>query len=182
MRNEKVLLSMRVLDLSDPLLSLVEKTYLDSFPVEERRDFVLVKELLKHNSSFKMYAILQDQLYVGFITSWTFEGFIYVEHFAIDESVRNGGLGSAAMKSFLALCNSPVVLEVELPEDYMSRRRVGFYERLGFKFDTHPYLQPPYRPEDSAFELRLMTYGELDMATSFESVKRIIHSNVYGVK
>ena len=54
---------------------------------------------------------------------------------------RNGGIGAEAMKQFLAFCGTPVVLEVEMPADEMSKRRIGFYERLGFKLDNHVYHQ-----------------------------------------
>lgn len=182
MHEKKLVLSKQVVDLNDPLMPLIEQTYVSSFPIEERRDFALLKDLLMQNKSFRMYSLQRDGLYVGFITAWFFDGFNYVEHFAIDESVRNGGLGSISMSSFLSICTEPVVLEVELPLDEMSKRRIGFYERLGFKLDNHYYLQPPYRPEDSPFELRLMSYGDLDMDKSFEEVKNVIHRNVYGVK
>lgn len=111
-----------------------------------------------------------------------FEGFVYAEHFAIDESARNGGIGAKAMTSFLALHEDPVVLEVEMPTEEMSKRRIGFYERLGFVLDHHVYFQPPYRKGEAFLEMRLMTHGKLDLEQSFERVKTIIHQNVYGVE
>ena len=48
------------------------------------------------------------------------------------------------MKQFLVFCGTPVVLEVEMPTDEMSKRRIGFYERLGFELDNQVYHQPPY--------------------------------------
>lgn len=168
-------------DVADPLLVLVRNTYDASFPKEERRDFFLVRRLLEEDRRFKMYALLLDGSYVGFITGWQFEGFVYVEHFAIDEFARNGGIGAKAMTSFLALHDDPVVLEVEMPIGEISKRRIGFYERLGFVLDHHVYFQPPYRKGELFLEMRLMTHGELDMGLSFERVKTVIHQNVYGV-
>ena len=86
------------------------------------------------------------------------------------------------MKQFLAFCGTPVVLEVEIPADEMSKRRIGFYERLGFKLDNHVYHQPPYREGGEWLEMRLMTYGNVDLEYSFEQVKNCLHRNVYGVK
>ena len=83
---------------------------------------------------------------------------------------------------FLALHEDPVVLEVEMPTEEMSKRRIGFYERLGFVLDHHVYFQPPYRRGEALLEMRLMTHGELDLERSFKRVKTIIHQNVYGVK
>ena len=69
-----------------------------------------------------------------------------------------------------------------MPTEEMSKRRIGFYERLGFVLDHHVYFQPPYRRGEALLEMRLMTHGELDLERSFERVKTIIHQNVYGVK
>lgn len=66
-----------------------------------------------------------------------------------------------AMTSFIALHEDPVVLEVEMPTEEMSKRRIGFYERLGFVLDHHVYFQPPYRKGEAFLEMRLMTHGEL---------------------
>lgn len=169
-------------DFTDPLLDKVEKTYNDSFPEVERRAFSLVRELVKADPRFVVYALFKDQVYAGFITAWRFGSYTYVEHFAIDESARNGGIGAEAMKQFLALHEVPVVLEVEIPTEEMSKRRIGFYERLGYILDDHVYYQPPYRQGESFLEMRLMTYGDIDMKQSFEEVKDCIHRHVYGVK
>lgn len=165
----------------DPLLLRVEETYVDSFPKQERRDFCLVRKLLVEDDRFELYALLLEGVYVGFISGWQFSGFVYVEHFAIDPSVRNGGIGAEAMRCFMSLHEDPIVLEVEMPTDAISLRRIGFYERLGFFLDHHEYFQPPYRECEGSLEMRLMTHGKLDLEESFERVKTTIHQNVYGV-
>ena len=170
-----------VKDFSDPLLDKVENTYNDSFPEAERRAFSLVRELVKDEPRFTVYTLFKDQVYAGFITAWSFGTFIYVEHFAIDASARNGGIGGESMKQFMALCDAPVVLEVEMPTEEMSKRRIGFYERLGYVLDDHVYFQPPYRQGEPLLEMRLMTYGAIDLKQSFEEVKNCIHRYVYGV-
>lgn len=176
-----VLICKSIHEANDVLLDKIEKTYNDSFPASERRAFSLLRDLVRDEGYFHVYVLLRDDLYVGFITAWTFDDFIYVEHFAIDESARNGGIGANAMKQFFALCDRPVVLEVEMPVEEMSRRRVGFYERLGYVLDHHIYQQPPYRKGEEWLEMRLMTYGEIDLEQSFEKVKNLIHEKVYGV-
>lgn len=171
-----------VKDVSDPVLDLIEKTYTESFPEVERRDFALVRRLIQDEPRFIVYALSRGAQYVGFITGWFFDGYTYAEHFAIDPAARNGGIGTEAMKQFLAFCGTPVVLEVEMPADEMSKRRIGFYERLGFKLDDHVYCQPPYRNGGEWLEMRLMTYGDVGLEHSFEQVKNCLHENVYGVK
>lgn len=164
----------------DFLLEQLKNTYELSFPEEERRDFSLICGLIANESKFSAYALTTKGNYVGFITTWNFEDFVYIEHFAIEPIARNGGIGANVMQQFLSGKES-VVLEVEVPIDELSKRRVEFYERLGFKLDSHPYFQPPYRKEGRDIEMRLMSYGCIDMEDLFNSVCYILHSNVYGV-
>lgn len=165
----------------DPLWSRIKSTYESSFPVCERRDFDLLTGLLTRQPRFVAYALLRDGEYAGFVTWWKFDDFSYVEHLAIDASARNGGIGGEAMRAFLAQSATPVVLEVEPPTDEMSRRRIGFYERLGFVLDSHSYLQPPYRKDDAWLPLQLMSYGNANLAQRYEKVRDTIYRYVYGV-
>ena len=47
-----------VKDFSDPALDLIERTYTESFPEVERRDFSLVRNLVRDESRFIVYALL----------------------------------------------------------------------------------------------------------------------------
>ncbi len=173
------LVCVKIKESADPLLDKVEVTYIKSFPQEERRAFSLVRDLIDSNPYFNVYVFIKGDDYVGFITIWQLDGFDYVEHFAIDPAARNGGIGGKALQSFLDFSEKPIVLEVESPEDEMSRRRIGFYERLGFILDDNHYLQPPYREGDSWLKMFLMSCGEIDLTTSFEKVRDSIYSHVY---
>lgn len=174
------LVCIQIKDSADPLLDKVEMTYVDSFPEGERRDFCLVRNLIEKEPRFLAYVLLKNNSYVGFITVWQLNAFDYVEHFAIDPLARNGGIGARALKQFLSLSERPIVLEVEDPEDEMSRRRVGFYERLGFVLNRNRYLQPPYRDGEPWLNLLLMSCGDIDLNLQFEHVKNEIHQYVYG--
>lgn len=163
---------------SDRLLDQVANTYEASFPEEERRDFALVRQLLADEPAFSAYVLIHDAQYIGFLTAWRFDRFAYIEHFAVEPSARNGGFGARAMQQFLEK-EPVVVLEVEMPSDELSRRRIGFYERLGFVLDTHPYFQPPYRPNGQKFEMRLMSTVPIDLALTFDEVCTTLHQRVY---
>ena len=95
----------------------------------------------------------------GFLAVWEFESFIYIEHFAVDPALRNSGTGSAMLQELVKQYQKPICLEVELPEDELTRRRIGFYERNGFVFNEYPYIQPPISKGKSPVPLRIMTYG-----------------------
>lgn len=172
--------SKRILNVDDPLWERIGSTYELSFPPAERRDFELLPALLAH-PYFRAYALLSEGAYAGMITCWEFPGFTYVEHFAIDEAARNGGIGGQAMRSFLQERSAPVVLEVEPPTCEISRRRIGFYERLGFVLDDRPYRQPPYRKGEAWIPLQLMSYGPTRLAENYETVRDTIYEYVYGI-
>ena len=182
MNVETLINSKRVITANDPILDQVEQTYNEAFPEAERRDFALVRQLIANEPAFQLRVFYREGIYVGFLTHWQFEDFRYVEHFAIDPSARNGGIGGAALRLFLASQEDAVVLEVELPEDELTRRRVGFYERQGFRLDSQRYIQPPYRLGGVSLELRLMTYGPLDLSQRFAEVRDALYQKVYGVK
>lgn len=172
----------RIDKINDSLLNQVENTYLSSFPPCERRDFVILKELLLTQPRFAIQALLRDGKYVGFITFWDMEDFCYIEHFAIEESARNGGIGREVLRQFLKQCDMPVVLEVEKPQDEMSKRRIKFYENLGFVLDLHPYQQPPYRQGGNWVDMYLMAYGPIDLSKQYEKVKENLYQYVYAIK
>lgn len=115
----------------------------------------------------------------GFLAVWEFESFIYIEHFAVDPSLRNSGTGSAMLKELVKQYQKPICLEVELPEDELTRRRIGFYERNGFVFNEYPYIQPPISKGKSPVPLRIMTYGEAITRETFEAMKNVLYRSVY---
>ena len=115
----------------------------------------------------------------GFLAVWEFESFIYIEHFAVDPALRNSGTGSAMLQELVKQYQKPICLEVELPEDELTRRRIGFYERNGFVFNEYPYIQPPISKGKSPVPLRIMTYGEAITRETFEAMKNVLYRSVY---
>jgi len=125
---------------------------------------------------------------------------VYVKNFSAESSKLifqnrdfhdSGGFKSASQDPSKSRCNKTKENDTKMSEtdpfyseesDEMSKRRIGFYERLGFKLDNHVYHQPPYRQGGEWLEMRLMTYGNVDLEYSFEQVKNCLHRNVYGVK
>ena len=116
---------------------------------------------------------------LGLLTTWHFEEFIYIEHFAIDPSLRSQGYGSEALKAFIHEHGKPIVLEAEPPTDALSIRRIKFYERIGLTLYDFPYMQPAYTEDSHPVELRLM--GTIDTeATPLTDVEQQLHREVYG--
>ena len=115
----------------------------------------------------------------GFLAVWEFKSFIYIEHFAVDPALRNSGTGSAMLQELVKQYQKPICLEVELPEDELTRRRIGFYERNGFVFNEYPYIQPPISKGKSPVPLRIMTYKNEITREEFQKMKEILYRRVY---
>ena len=117
---------------------------------------------------------------IGLLTTWHFEAFIYIEHFAIASTLRSQGYGSEALKTLITTQGKPIVLEAEPPTDDTTRRRIRFYERSGLTLYDFPYIQPAYTPTSNPVELRLM--GTIDTKiTPLTLVSDTLHREVYGV-
>lgn len=146
---------------------------------ERKNDDAFLKFEKTHHSTIIQSQSLSDDRPLGFITYWDFGTFRYVEHFAMDSNLRNQGLGRKAFTEFIRQEDTPVVLEVELPTDSISRRRIKFYERIGLRlWADHPYVQPSYREGGNTVDMYLMASSNLS-PDRFEDIKRQIHHSVY---
>lgn len=152
-----------------------------AFPKEEYRELNELKSYTDNIDIFYNSIILENDKPIGFITYWDFDNFYYVEHFAIDPNLRNGGYGKKVIEGLCKRLEGPVVLEVEHPIEEMAERRINFYKRQGFELWENDYQQPPYRKGDSFLPMYLMINGDLSMQDDYIRVKERIYKDVYGV-
>ncbi len=170
-----------VIDRQD--FSDVLKLYTDSFPENERRLYSGVSAFMdfadRHGDRFNiLIAENEEGRFMGFITYWEFDRFVYVEHFAVETSMRGTGVGTELLSYLKNISDRSLLLEVEPPVDEMTRKRIGFYEKNGFRlFDGFRYIQPPYGPGQSGMELKLMLYGPYTPASPSELAE--FHRIVY---
>lgn len=155
--------------------------YETSFPPEERRPWEALRDIINDGTGPQLFVIETDGRAAGFITAWSLAdgGMTYVEHFAVDGSMRGSGIGGAAIE-LLAQKMGRIILEVE-PEGTTpeASRRIDFYSRHGFRLRPEiDYIQPPYAPGLPPVRLSIMTAGDesADMDTVIAELKR----RVYG--
>lgn len=167
----------------DSRYTFIEELMHESFPVDERRDDDAQRYNTDHNQLFAAYLITEGEINIGLITLWKLDGFYYVEHLATSPQVRNKGYGKMIIQALLHdFSDYTIVLEVELPEDDLSKRRIGFYERNGFKLCHKPYMQPPYRSVGTPIPMHVMYSGDRPIDDIFDKIKSEIYRNVYLVK
>lgn len=86
-----------------------------SFPTSEIRTFEGQQELLDVPDYRLITEMNSEGKIVAFMACWEFPGFRFVEHIAVDPSIRGGGIGKKLMTEYISLSNKPVLLEVERP-------------------------------------------------------------------
>jgi ribosomal protein S18 acetylase RimI-like enzyme len=160
------------------LLISVKEIYESSFPPNERRDFKLVVDLID-NQSFSLSAIRFENQTIGFLSCWFFFDFTYIEHFAIDKDYRNNGVGSFILQEFINKTTNKIILEVDLPEDDISFKRIVFYKKFGFTICKETYIQPPYDSSKESVPMLIMSSEEIESKVEFETIKKTLYQNVY---
>lgn len=147
----------------------------EAFPPSERRTREGQKKLWAspHHQVLIRREPLSDGKIAGFIAWWDFDDAAFIEHFAVDSSLRGGGLGSRILQEFLHHVKRPVFLEAEPPETETARRRVAFYQRMGFQLNDFPYQQPSLQPGQPPVPLKIMTYPSPVDRETFEKHIRV---------
>lgn len=163
-------------------LEFVEKLYIESFPPNERRSVLKMHHLIDENDLFDVFVLVDANIdaRVGFISLWTFGSFIYIEHFAISPEQRGGGYGAQSINMLINNTSLPMLAEIEMPSSSeFAARRLNFYKKLGFKSWDIPYEQPPYEDGFEPIPMMLLTYGDLNLFDSSESIINQIYKEVY---
>lgn len=160
----------------DEINEIIEK----SFPEHEIRGYEKQKKLLD-NPNFHIY-VMKDQktaLLKAFITVWDIEDFSFVDHFAVSHKFRNEGLGSEILKETRKTLNRRIFLEVDLPTNEISKRRIEFYKRNGF-FENHfPYELPPLKEGEKPVAVMIMSSDDNLSQEKFNSLKKQLFKVVY---
>lgn len=160
---------------------ILHRIYTEAFPIDEQRPwpFILAPT---HSAGPVLYGIYTADSTepLGLVTLWFFDGFVYMEHFAIDPSRRSAGIGSAILKVIDARWPQPLVIEVEKPETGpQAQRRIAFYTRNGFSTVTTDYIQPPYAPDLQPVPLNIMS-THADACPTPTHIITTLHTQVYN--
>ena len=145
---------------SDPLYADVAASYAASFPINEQRTPEQQAEAFA-DTRYRLLAWHDGKSLIAFMGCWTLSQCLYVEHFAVEQTQRGKGTGSAPLSRFCRETATTIILEIDPPDDDISRRRLRFYERIGFRHNGFSHLHPPYRQGFTAHSLHIMSYPRL---------------------
>ena len=158
--------------------------YTTAFPSEERRmdwtDVEIVSSFIDKKDEFNIIVVTIENRFVGFLSYWNFEKYIYVEHFAVNEQDRGKGIGKDILCHVIDNICGNIILEVELPNNEIARRRVDFYIKERFKlWQNIEYIQPAYSKSQTPVSLLLMTKGDVWLCSNEDEKIVEIKSKVY---
>ena len=165
---------------TDEKFSSVYKRLIDAFPYEERRDERDEKKCFL-KSQFNFCEIIDDGESVGLIVFWVFSKFLFVEHIAINKEIRSKGYGSKTFELLKSQYKLPIILEAESPETEMQKKRIKFYENLGFKINCYDYTQPSYHNAESV-PLMVLSFPQFLNEKEFEEFFKTTREIVYGIE
>ena len=138
----------------------------ESFPRDERRSREAQRKILDV-SWYHLYGYRAHGELMAFLAVWEFDTFLFVEHFAVRKSCRNGGLGAVLLTQ---------------PTGELEARRIAFYERNGFVMNPFEYMQPAMGEDRHAIPLRIMSYPKRLVADEFETMRDVLYCHVYRQK
>ncbi len=143
---------------TDKLFPFCWELYLSAFPDEERRELDYHVETMRLDQ-FHCDVVLDVDVPIAILFWWDLKEFTFIEHLATTPAVRGRGYGDQILREFILDSKKPVLLEVEHPTNDICRRRIGFYERIGFILNEHQYRHPSYQQiKDKFVDLMVMTY------------------------
>lgn len=161
------------------------KLYNETFPENERRLYKSaehVANFIKEKGG-KFKAFVYDdgnEDFLAFLSYWTFEGFTYIEHFAVRPEHRGKNIGRKMLSHLMDIAGDKILVEVEKPVDEDTTRRVTFYQKNGFVLRSDiNYVQPPYSAEQTGVDMMLMTHGDVKLHDTREL--REMLTEVYNV-
>ncbi len=163
----------RIRSAKHPMLNMILPLYSSTFPVGERRTPGALLKMLTVDQ-MRLMVVTDIGKFVGFMIYWQFRDFIFLEHMAISPKLRGLGYGRRMMHELMDKSHYQIVLEVEHPTEQTSKKRIRFYEGLGFMKIPHPYFQPPYEKNGKPIPMVLMALTSFnDMATLNDTLRQI---------
>lgn len=154
--------------------------YLEAFPLEEQRSKDDMCALIK-SGKLIFSAIKREDNIIGLAGYRILDDIVYLEYLATIPEVRGSGAGSQCIKLFTKMFNNKTtVLEVEVPQTEIQKRRISFYERNEFCLNKRIFKQPPLQDRFKTIDFHLMTYPHTCSDSEWESIANTLLSKVYG--
>ncbi len=131
------------IDAAHPLFDASLALYETSFPPNERRTRDDHLRALQ-DADFVPLGAVEDGRLLADVFLWKTDGFVYLEHFAVQPELRSHGTGGKILEQLLDT-QQLFLLEIEPPESPLTCRRKRFYERHGLQAQPYAHVQLPFQ-------------------------------------
>jgi len=142
-------------DIKDNYYKAFYDFYFTSFPIHEQRNEQQQIYAFGQEAYHLDCCILDDKV-AGFIAYWDFNDLIYIEHLAVNPEMRGKNIGTGMLSEFIKK-DKPVILEIDPLVDEVSRKRLQFYQRLGFVMNNYVHHHPAYDKQYPPHELIVLS-------------------------
>lgn len=154
------------------------KLYNSSIPEGDRREFENEKHLDNYikmkGGKFNAFCAVDGDLYLAFLSYWTFEGYTYIEHLGVSPDSKDKNI-ARLMLNHLFKEVSPNVLTLVKESDNPDDTKIldileknEFSVRKEFNFNRPSYLQG-----ENPVPVLLLTHGDVNLH-NIDSIKAML--------
>lgn len=148
----------KLTSLDSPHFSRVDALYAQAFPWHEQREVAAKRQALS-SPHYALEVWFDGEQFIGMSGSWRLDEMLYIEHLAIDSGLRSKGYGKILLSELLA--RAPLtVLEIDPLITEIARRRLRFYESMGFVANPWKHTHPTYHQGIADHELVVLSYPQ----------------------
>ena len=138
--------------------SAVDALYVKAFPWHEQRELAAKQQALR-DPHYALEAWFDGDLFIGLSGSWQFTGYSYIEHLAIDDTLRSRGYGKRLLAGILE--RAPLtILEIDPLTSDIAHKRLRFYETMGFRASSWSHSHPSYHAGIADHALLVLGYPQ----------------------
>ncbi|MCS3433722.1 GNAT family N-acetyltransferase [Klebsiella sp. BIGb0407] len=140
------------------LFAQVDGLYESAFPLHEKRCHAAKIRALNH-ANYQLQAWFDAEMFIGMIGMWDFGDYRYIEHLAVNDTLRGQGYGKRMLNQFLL--QSPLtILEIDPLTTEIARKRLRFYQSLGFQVNHYSHTHPTYHENLADHQLIVLSYPQ----------------------
>ena len=157
-RYPNMLIAKKITTTDSPLFPPLDALYTHAFPWHEQRELP-AKQRALNDPHYALEAWFDGELFIGMSGTWAFNGYIYIEHLAVDGSLRSQGYGKRLLGQILERAPK-TILEIDPLTTEIARKRLRFDEGMGFFANLWPHAHPTYHAGIANHELIVLSYPQ----------------------
>lgn len=161
-----------------PHFAMLDALYARAFPWHEQRESEAKRQALSH-PRYALEAWFDEGVFVGISGCWQFAGYGYIEHLAIDDTLRSRGYGKQLLAQILT--RAPLtILEIDPLTTAIAHKRLRFYQSMGFHANPWAHHHPSYHQGIADHELLVLSYPQPIDERQYQQFARDLGHEVMG--